>query len=151
MRARSPLLRKQQGPGTEDPVSACLRLLRSREVTESSPRAKNAVRRDSNQPCNKAIPPHCPDNPPRHQAQPNQCSPKHTQTPTPTPAPHFGGRAIPPPPPASTSQCQRRQPATVIKLFASCFKLNNKLHVTLRRCLLKPIGVGSALRRHSNY
>lgn len=55
---------KQQGPGTEAPISACLRLLRTREVTENSPRAKNTVRRDSSQLCDKAIPPHCPDNPP---------------------------------------------------------------------------------------
>lgn len=57
------------------------------------------------------------------------------------------------PPPASTpcSPCLSQGPGAFIKLLASCFKLNNKLHVTLRRCLLKPIGVGSALRRHLNY
>lgn len=32
----------RQGPGTEAPISSCLRLLRSREVTESSPGAEKA-------------------------------------------------------------------------------------------------------------
>lgn len=45
-----------QGPGTGAPISACLRLLRSREVTESSPGAERAARRDSNQHSDKAGP-----------------------------------------------------------------------------------------------
>lgn len=65
-----------------------------------------------------------------------------------SPQSHFGAS-----PPSSTpcSPCLNRGPGAFIKLLASCFKLNNKLHVTLRRCLLKPSGGGSALRRHLNY
>lgn len=45
-----------QGAGTGAPISACLRLLRSREVTESSLGAERAARRDSNQRSDKAGP-----------------------------------------------------------------------------------------------
>lgn len=45
-----------QGPGTGAPISACLQLLQSREVTESSPGAERAARRDSNQHSDKAGP-----------------------------------------------------------------------------------------------